>query len=103
MSTPDARPVALPVIFRKERDGDVTAVFPTLAADRAGHLFTVYAHIGQHSAGSFGWYRETKAARPPEYASLLAELRSIYETGPDAVTLQIYARMTPAHRRALRS
>lgn len=65
----------LPVIFRAERSGafkgDITAVFPTLE--------TCYAHIGQHSGYSLDWYYSTRPAKPAEYASLLAEVRSIYE------------------------
>lgn len=72
----------LPVIFRAERSGDfegeITAVFPTLPWDNSGNL-TTYAHMGQHSGGSMGWYYETRPARPAEYASLLAELRAIYK------------------------
>jgi len=96
---------SLPVIFRAEKSGDfkgqVTAVFPTLPHDYAGRYFTVYAHIGQHGAGSPGWYRETRAAKPDEFAPLLRELRGIYETGPDAVRLEVRQRMTPGHRAAL--
>lgn len=101
----------LPVIFRAERsDGSVTAVFPTLAWDSAGHYFTVYAHIGQHSSGSRDWYRSTRPANPEEYGPLLAELRGIYTTRPEElpdiygepVELVIYQRMTPRHRAALR-
>ena len=74
----------MPIIFRAERSGDfkgdVTAVFPTIT-ERAG--FLTYAHIGQHSAGSLGWYRQTRAAKPAEYADLLRELRRIYEADGD--------------------
>ena len=98
----------LPIIFRAERSGDfkgdVTAVFPTLPADYAGRYFTVYAHIGQHGSGGFEWYRSTRAATPPEYAGLMAELRGIYEDpDDDPVELVVYQRMTPAHRKALRA
>lgn len=64
-----------PVIFRKN-DYGVTAVFPTLEADYAGNM-TCYAHIGQHSACSLGWYYTTKPAAETEYADLLQELKSI--------------------------
>jgi hypothetical protein len=66
-----------PVLFRKDSDGDVTAVFPTIASDIAGHFVTCYAHIGQHGGCSREWYYSTKRADPAEYADLLAELRSI--------------------------
>ena len=90
----------LPVIFRAEKSGDskgeVTAVFPTLGGTGA-HDFTVYAHIGQHSSGTRGWYNQTRAARPDEYASLLSELRRIYERGEDAVKLRVTERFSSAH------
>lgn len=97
-----ANPEILPVLFRFDA-GDVTAVFPTLAADQTGALMTCYAHIGQHSACSFGWYRGTRPAKPDEYADLLQELRSIYETGPDAVTLRRAKRITHAMDKARRA
>lgn len=91
------RPV-LPVIFRAEKSGDhkgeVTAVFPTLPWT-GPRDFTVYAHLGQHGAGTLGWYQQrTRAAKPAEYSSLLRELRQIYEQGPDKVQLKVYSRFT---------
>lgn len=69
----------IPVVFRAERSGkfkgDVTAVLPTLATN-FGH-WVCYAHIGQHSECSRDWYYSTRAAKPAEYADLLAELKSI--------------------------
>ena len=63
------------VIFRKE-DGDVVAFMPYDIADINGNI-TCYAHIGQHSAASFGYYRTTKSATEKEYFDLLNELQSI--------------------------
>lgn len=62
------------VIFRADRDGDVTAVFP---CEHAGHGYmTCYARVGQHSSCSIGWYRTTRAALAHEYADLKAELEN---------------------------
>jgi hypothetical protein len=61
------------------------------------HDFTVYAHMGQHSSGTRGWYNRTRAATPAEYASLLAEIKRIYERGQDPVRLQIVERFTKHH------
>jgi len=95
---------ALPVIFRAERSGEVTAVFPTVAADYAGLEFTIYAHIGQHGGATLPWYRETRAARPDEYTDLLQELRRIYERshapGDPVFRLDVRRRFTAAHRAA---
>lgn len=63
------------VTFRKERDGELLAVFAELATP---HTLTAYAHVGQHTDVSLEYYREcTKPATPGEYAGLLAELRAI--------------------------
>jgi hypothetical protein len=87
----------LPVIFRAEKSGDakgeVTAVFPTLPGTGPND-FVVYAHMGQHSHGTHGWYNGTRAATPAEYASLLAELRRIYEQGSEPMKLHIVERFT---------
>lgn len=91
----------LPVIFRAERSGDhkgsVTAVFPTVPGTSQRYSVTVYAHVGQHGTGCPGWYARTRAATPEESADLLRELRGIYETGPDAVSLAVVKRWTRAH------
>lgn len=102
-------PEKLPVIFRAERTkaGEVTAVFPTLPHDAQGMYFTVYAHVGQHGAGGFDWYRRTRAAKPAEYADLLAELKDIYEhahwEGDEAFKLVVCQRYSAHHHRAFRA
>lgn len=100
-------PETLPVIFRADRSGDfkggVTAVFPTLPGTYDSATVTVYAHIGQHSTGSRGWYAMTRAATPAEYAPLLRELQGIYEQGDDAVTLKVVKRWTRHHDDARRA
>lgn len=104
---PELYPIdKLPVIFRAERSGDfkgdVTAVFPTLSWDGSGLDLTTYDHVGQHGAGSMGWYHGTRAATPAEYAPLLAELRGYYmrSSGPDdpPIELVVYRRMTAQHK-----
>lgn len=87
-----------PVVFRAERGGkfkgDVTAVFATLPADYAGFQMTCYAHVGQHSGCNMAWYLKTRAAKPHEYAKLLAELVSI------GYKPKVYRRITSDLRRA---
>ncbi len=86
----------LDVIFRAERRKlyDVTAVFPTEPGTDAYNM-SCYAHIGQHSTCSPGWYNTTRAAKPAEYADLLAELHSIYAPEYELV---VKRRITPQHR-----
>lgn len=64
------------VIFRKERGGSIVAVLPYEIADLSGNM-TSYAHIGQHSAMSPDYLRDTTPAREDEYRELLDELVSI--------------------------
>jgi hypothetical protein len=65
-----------PVVFRKDRkkDPEITAVFPCEPADVHGRTMSCYAHVGQHGGCSYIWYHTTRAAKPHEYADLLAEL-----------------------------
>lgn len=90
-----AEPVT-PVIFRVDKDGEVTAVFPCAPFDSAGHFMTCYAHVGQHGSCSFEWYYSTRPAVWTEYANLKREL----ETAPFGYRLKVYQRMTPGHRDA---
>jgi hypothetical protein len=64
------------VIFRKEKSGTVIAVFPYMIFDPKLNM-TCYAHIGQHSALSPEYYRETKPANADEYKPLMEELTGI--------------------------
>lgn len=101
-------PETLPVIFRHETGSrhfhaDVVAVFPTLPGTSDSATVTVYAHTGQHSTGSRGWYAMTRAATPAEYAPLLRKLQGIYEQGDDAVTLKVGKRWTRHHDDARRA
>ncbi len=67
-----------PVIFKRELEGNgVYAAFPTLPGDNSPYTMACYAHIGQHSIVCEQYVRETKSAKPVEYASLLKELRQI--------------------------
>lgn len=81
------RKIHVPVLFRVDSDGDVTAVFPAYPYDETGATVTAYAHVGQHSCASWEWVSETREATRDEAAPLLAELRSIYESEPDPCIL----------------
>jgi hypothetical protein len=62
------------VVFRVIR-GEVNAFIPDIKAN-AGNILC-YAHVGQHSEASLGYYRLGRLATPEEYAALKAELESI--------------------------
>ena len=64
------------VIFRKEENGDILAVFPYLSGK--DYKVSCYAHMGQHSTMCWTYYRcNTKPAKPEEYKYLYNELVSI--------------------------
>lgn len=86
----------LKVIFRIETGGDILAIFPEVPGTNEYDVSS-YAHIGQHGACSIQYYqRNTRPANPEQSASLLRELKSIYETGPDAVKLIPAIRFYPS-------
>ncbi len=62
------------VVFRKDRDGTVFALFPYEAADDQGHC-TCFQHVGQHSAADYaGCIATSVPATTKEYAPLKREL-----------------------------
>ena len=68
----------VPVIFRRWPNGDICALFPTVAFDYEGRHCTAYSHIGQHGAADYGHViAQTKPSTPDEYAPLMRELESI--------------------------
>ena len=65
-----------PVIFRKEKDGEILAVFPYLSY--RNYTIDCYAHLGQHHTCTWPYVRDcTKKAIPEEYKHLYNELVSI--------------------------
>jgi len=66
-----------PVLFRKFKDGNVIALFPTILCNTNVSTCLSYMHIGQHGNASVNLIYETKLAKPDEYKSLLDELISI--------------------------
>lgn len=66
------------VIFRKEKDGTIIAIFPHNVWDLNGNV-GCYAHLGQHGGASYNWCIEkTKLAKPEEYMDLFRELTQYY-------------------------
>lgn len=64
------------VVFRRWKDGGVIALFPHMPEGRG--LVNSYEHVGQHGAADYhGVVRETRPAKPAEYASLLRELKRV--------------------------
>lgn len=65
-----------PVIFRKEKDGEILAVFPYLSY--RNYTIDCYAHLGQHQTCTWPYVQyRTKKANPEEYKHLYNELVSI--------------------------
>jgi hypothetical protein len=66
------------VIFRKWKDGTITAFFPEIPSDLQGYNCQSYSHIGQHGGADYGYCRTiTKPANIIDAASLARELKGI--------------------------
>lgn len=77
------------VIFRKEDDGEILAVFPALIAQPHSNYCSCYAHVGQHSSMMVDYFYNTKPVHnPAEYADLKVELESL------GYNLKVYKRMS---------
>jgi hypothetical protein len=64
------------VIFRKEKDDSILAVFPYMIADYKGNC-TCYSHIGQHNGLCWDYLRSTRLAKEIDYMPLKSELESL--------------------------
>ena len=65
------------VIFRKEKDGEILALFPHSLWNFAGDV-VCYVHMGQHGAAYYDeCIRQSKPAKPEEYKNLFIELESL--------------------------
>lgn len=68
------------IVFRKNKTGDITAVFLNEAFKHYGNSLVCYAHIGQHGECSMDWlYQDTMPATKEEYQDLFKELTIIYD------------------------
>jgi hypothetical protein len=66
------------VMFRQFADGDIIALFVSMAADRNPENCQSYMHIGQHSAAHpLGVIATTKPATKAQYSDLKKELENI--------------------------
>ena len=83
------------VVFRKDKDGEITAVFPEVPSSCFDwYQMSCYAHMGQHGGCVYDWYITTRLASPEEYESLKQEL----ESAPYFYKLQVVKRITHAMR-----
>jgi hypothetical protein len=65
------------VIFRKEKDGDILALFPHEIDTLIGDIWC-YAHVGQHSGADYDYcIQKSKPAKANEYQYLKEELESL--------------------------
>ncbi len=92
-----------PVIFRKwpeSEGGDVIALFPTELGDPSPYTCSSYETVGQHGAADpVSVIQMTKAAKPSEYADLLAELRSLGYDDLKVVQRYQYSYLTERERK----
>lgn len=89
----------LAVLFRRDGDNDITAIFPTLPA-KPGWV-ACYTRGGQHTEATLDYVNgDTWPAKPAEYQSLLREVSRIYEAvgNPDRVRLVVRRHVATALR-----
>jgi len=80
------------VIFRKDREGEIFAMFPEVPADNYGRYCLAYQHVGQGCAADYvGCVRRSTPAKPNEYRELLTEVGNGFST-----PLVVRKRATPA-------
>ena len=74
------KPETLPVVYRRFKEGDVIALFPTI--DEGRGLIGSYQHVGQHGYcdTSITAYTKPASLTEPDVAELHAELTGIYTT-----------------------
>ncbi len=64
------------VIFRKYPDGEIIALFPDITGSPG--FIESYLHVGQHGSANYNIVmRQTKPAKPAEYAELKEELEGL--------------------------
>lgn len=78
----------LKVIFKKCDDGEIIAFFPESKVN-SGNIMS-YMHMGQHGEASYSFYSSLKNATEKEYASLLEELKRIYDDCTLLVKKKLY-------------
>jgi len=88
------------VVFRKEKDGSILAVFPYII--HHGITVTCYAHIGQHSACLYSEYAMQccKPATAAEYKDLFDELENSVGYRLKVVKRQNYDKFLKAYHKA---
>ena len=65
------------VIFRKEKDGEILALFPHVVDTLMG-LVMSYTHIGQHGPADYKYCMKiSKPAKPEDYKDLFVELQGL--------------------------
>jgi hypothetical protein len=83
------------VIFRKENNGSICAIFPYILADR--HNITIWDDVSGHGACSFSYATmHSKPASPDEYARSKSILENVY-----GYKLEVIKRM-PSYKSFLR-
>jgi hypothetical protein len=81
------------VIFRKDKDGEIFALFPELPGTNESHTCQSYQHIGQHGSADYTHcIRATSPAKLEEYNELHKELTRI------GYRLQTFRREQSIHR-----
>ena len=96
----------IPVMFRvsKNDSSDVFALFPTIPGTQDLYTCTCYQHVGQHSSADIrGCVKSSRPATPEEMASLLRELKRVYQECELVIVQRTTRAMTAARHKELRA
>lgn len=89
-----------PVIFRRWKDGDIIALFPTHPGTCDPSTCSSFMHVGQHGSADLAHViNSTSPAKPEEYADLFREL----ESPPYGYRLKLIKRHTRQHFKTRRA
>lgn len=89
-----------PVIFRKEKSGDIVAIFPAEPATHNPYDLEIYAPVGQgwsfnggysFCAADYGWYLKAAPASVEEYTPLMNHIKTL----KGYKYLKVYRKMQP--------
>lgn len=89
----------LPVLMRVDRDGHVSAVFPTIPSTNDPNDFTAYDTQSQHGGASMGWFNDTENATPEQYKNTLTDVERVYHD----YDIEVVDEITPAMDRERRA
>ena len=90
------------IIFRKDKTGEIVAVYLDETFNANTYTLACYVHFGQHGACSIDWlYQDTKPAKEHEYIDLLRELMEYHSDYSDDMVLFNVLTRLPKYEKTL--